>query len=189
LPAAETPFYTSNAIRIFVERLNRIREAQLLDLGPVCSENINFFAQRAKRHYICDMFLRLDGAQRDGEATGEIWRQLNYPEEFLDGVLVWDLIDRLDDQDVREAVGLFRRIVKPGGQMIVLALGRQSILSGVNAFVVDADFKLYPRPQRHLDLPARDRPNRDVMSMLIPFKPLKSFIYRNGVREFLFRRF
>jgi hypothetical protein len=188
-PAAERGYYTSNALRLFAERLDRLKEAQLLDMGPVCSENINFFARRVKRHYVCDMFLRLDQARREGGSLDKIWRQLRYPTGTFDGVLAWDLFDRLDDQDVKRAVTLCEEVVKPGGQMIVLVLGQQLTPPGVNAFVVRDDFQLYPRPQPHLKLPLRDRPNRDVMAILSPFKPIKSYIYRNGVREFLFRRF
>ena len=43
--------YTSVLIQTYVETLEKSSTAQVLDIGPVCEENIIYFAQRLKRQY------------------------------------------------------------------------------------------------------------------------------------------
>ena len=52
--------YTSVLLQRYVEILEKSSMAQVLDIGPVCEENITYFAQRVKRFHVCDMFLRLN---------------------------------------------------------------------------------------------------------------------------------
>ncbi len=180
--------YSSNALKLFMEHLEQRPERKLLDVGPVCQENIRFFARRVKKLYVCDMFIRLDRCIRKGGPVDPIWEELDYPPNSFDGILLWELADRLDDPDVKRLVTLFHTLLRPGGMAMVVVLGDQSGSSAANAFVVAQNFRVYLRPQPHLHLPLRSRQNRDVLSMMAPFIPAKSFICRPGFMEFLFKR-
>jgi hypothetical protein len=180
--------YTSNALQLFIAGLDQRPEGQILDVGPVCQENIKFFARRVRRLYVCDMFIRLERCLRKGDPVHRIWQQLDYPPESFEGILLWELADRLDDQEVVTLVKLCHNMLKPGGMVMVMVLGEQAASSVVNSFVVEQDFRVHPRPQPHLHLPIRSRQNRDVLAMMAPFTPAKSFICRPGFMEFLFRR-
>jgi hypothetical protein len=160
--------YTSNALKLFMEHLDQQPQSRLLDVGPVCQENVRFFASRVSKHYVCDMFIRLDRYIRKGEPVSQIWKELDYHPESFDGILVWELADRLDEQDVNRC--------------------DQIASSETKSFVVGQNYRIYLRPQPHLDLPLRGRQNRDVLSMMVPFIPAKSFICRPGFMEFLFQR-
>jgi cyclopropane fatty-acyl-phospholipid synthase-like methyltransferase len=180
--------YTSNALKLFMEHLDQQSQSRLLDVGPVCQENIRFFAQRASKHYVCDMFIRLDRNIRKGDPVYNIWNDLDYRPQSVDGILVWELADRLDEQDVNRLVTLCHSMLKPGGMAVVMVMGDQVATSETRSFVVGQNYRIYLRPQPHLKLPLRGRQNRDVLSMMSPFIPAKSFICRPGFMEFLFRR-
>jgi len=184
----KTVNYTSNVLQIFTECLDRQPPGQVLDLGPVCQENIRFFARRVKRLCVCDMFIRLERCLDKGDPVGRIWQELDYPPESFDGILLWELADRLDDKEVRTLVKLCHTILKPGGMAVVTVLGEQTARFGVNSFVVGQDFKVRLRHQPHLQLPMRGRQNRDILAMMAPLNPAKSFICRFGLMEFLFTR-
>lgn len=173
---------------MFVERLEQGGWGQILDLGPVCGDNINFFARHVRRLYLCDMFFRLVRKGNSDEPFHRVWEDIDYPPESFDGVLVWDLLDRVDDLQVGKLVKRCQSIVKPGGTVMIFALGEHASSTVVNSFVIKEDFRLYLRPQHHLNLPLHVRRNREVLKMMSSFTLLKSFIYRNGTREFLFRR-
>jgi len=79
-------------------------------------------------------------------------------------------------------------MLKPGGMAAVTVQGDQAASSMVNSFVIGEDFRVRLRPQTHLHLPLRHRQNRDVLAMMAPLTPAKSFICRPGFMEFLFRR-
>ena len=71
-------------VQLFVETLEQRQDVQILDVGPVCGENIMFFAHRVTRLYVCDMFLRLDRNRRKGLPSNKVWGHLNYYEELVD---------------------------------------------------------------------------------------------------------
>jgi len=180
--------YNSNALKLFIEHLDQRPQSRLLDIGPVCQENISFFARRVWKHYVCDMFIRLDRNIRKGDPVHYIWKELDYHPESFDGILMWELADRLDEQDVGRLVTLCHSMLKPGGMAMVMVMGDQVSSSETKSFVVGHNHRIYLRPQPHLELPLRGRQNRDVLSMMSPFIPAKSFICRPGFMEFLFRR-
>ncbi|MEJ2657088.1 MAG: hypothetical protein P8012_07810 [Desulfobacterales bacterium] len=180
--------YTSNALKLFVEYLEQRPEGRMLDIGPVCQENIRFFAERVKKHYVCDMFIRLDRRLRKGEPVHQIWQDLDYQPESFSGILVWELADRLSDEDVHRLVTVCHSMLIPGGMAVVMVMGDQIASPETRSFVVGQNYRVHLRPQPHLNLPLRGRQNRDVLSMMAPFVPAKSFICRPGFMEFLFQR-
>jgi hypothetical protein len=180
--------YTSNALKLFAEYLDRHPQGSLLDIGPVCQENIRFFARKVRKHYVCDMFIRLDRRLRKGEPVRQMWEELDYTPQSFHGILVWELADRLNDEDVHRLVKVCHTILRPGGMAVVMVMGDQISSAETRSFVIGQDYRVQLRPQPHLNLPLRGRQNRDVLSMMSPFIPAKSFICRPGFMEFLFQR-
>ena len=78
--------YTSEILELFMDPLVRLKDGRMLDMGPVCEENIMFFASRLKRHYVCDMFLRSIREQSVARHSRNVWRHLDYPARFFDGI-------------------------------------------------------------------------------------------------------
>lgn len=179
------PHHASNVLKLFTEHLKRRQDAQALDVGPVCGENINFFARRVKRFFVCDMFLRLDLARRKARPPSHAWQQLDYPSQSFDGIMLWGLIDYLDDREVRKLVDLCQDLLRPLGTLLAVVQDEYAFSSVINSYVIAEDFGVYPRPQPHLALPLQRRHNRALLDMVAPFTPLKSFIYRDGIREIL----
>jgi 2-polyprenyl-3-methyl-5-hydroxy-6-metoxy-1,4-benzoquinol methylase len=183
----ETVNYTSNLLRLLIEHLDQCREAQILDLGLICNDNINFLARRVKRLYVCDMFQQLDQNRRQGLPISRIWQNLDYSAWSFDGILLWDLISYLKDNDVHRLVDLCYRMVRPGGMVMMIGLGEQAISPTVSRFVIAEHFQIHLHPRLSIDLPFYTRQNREILALLTPFAPFKSIIYRNGIREFLFQ--
>jgi hypothetical protein len=184
---AEPQDYSSNALRLFIKGLEETRAGQILDVGPVCSENINFLARQVKRLYLCDMYIRLDRVKREDLPLRKVWPYLDYPSESFDGILLWDLVDRLDDREVGRLKAHCRRMLRKNGMVVTIALSKQENKQAVNSFVIGDDYRLSLRRQLHLHLSLHIRQNREVLELLSPFSTVKSFIYRNGIREFLCR--
>lgn len=180
--------HTSNVLQLFAEGLERVKESQVLDVGPVCGDNISFLAQRVRRLYICDMFFHLERDRREGLPPTQVWRYLDYPPQSFDGILLWNLVDHLGDQQVARLVEVCHDMVRPGGIVLVFLMGEQVVGSVVYSFVIKDRFQLHIRPQPHLHLPQHVRKNREVLANLAPFTLVKAFLYHNGVREFFFQR-
>jgi cytoskeletal protein CcmA (bactofilin family) len=185
---SEPVTHTSNVIRMFIKGFERQQDRQILDIGPVCSENINFLAQHVTRLYVCDMFLQLDQVRRKDFPISSLWQHLDYPPQSFDGILLWDLIDYFEDNEVSRLVELCIKMLRPGGLVMVFSLGEQMTQTAVNTFVIGEGLRLDLRSQPHLDLHFHTRQNREVLSFFTPLTLVKSFIYHNGLRQFLFQR-
>jgi len=180
--------YNSKICRLFVQSLPHSSNSQILDVGPVCCENIIFFGQRVKRLFVCDMFFRLHKSHRKKLPKEKIWRVLDYPKQSFDGILLWDIVDRLDKEEAMGLVRCCHLLLKPGGTVMLAAYNKQTFISGVNTFVTDKDFHVSFRAQKHLELYMNFRHNREIMTMFSPLSLIKAQLNKNGFREFLFQR-
>lgn len=180
--------YRSTLLQLYIENLKQGQALEVLDMGPVCEENIMFFARQVKRHYVCDMFIRLHRTLRKPLPFSYLWNHLDYAQQSFKGILLWDLIDHLNDNEVGKLIELCHLMLKPRGMLMANTFEERSAPDLVCAYVIQNQFRITFRPQRHLDLPWYYRSNRELISLLATFRLVKSFIYRNGVREFLFQR-
>ena len=180
--------YNSTILKEFVDTLENLQDAQTLDLGPVCQENITFFALRMGRHYVCDMFLGLKRENRKDLHPSNGWKHLDYPERNFDGIQLWDLCDRLEDGDVIQLVELCYTMLRTKGLLMLIAFEKKPTSSMANTFVIGQGYRLDIRPQPHLELPWKFRHNRALTSLLSSFTIVRSFRYHSGIREFLFKK-
>jgi len=180
--------YSSTILKMFVESLERWIDVQVLDAGPVCQENITFFARRMNRHYACDMFIRLHRALGEHPTPGNFCNHLDYPPRSFDGIQLWDLVDRLDDDQARQLAARCFEMLRSTGLLMLIALEKKPEPAKINTFVIGRDYRVDLRLQQHLELPWYCRHNRALMSLLAEFEPVKSYRYFNGLREFLFKK-
>jgi len=180
--------YNSTILELFVVSLERWKEVQILDAGPVCQENIMFFARRMSRHYACDMFIRLHRALVKQPKPGNFCEHLDYPSRSFDGIQLWDLVDHLDDAQVRQLVARCFEMLRATGLLMLIALEKKPEPADINTFVIGREYRVDLRLQQHLELPWYCRHNRALMSLLDDFEIVKSYRYFNGLREFLFKK-
>lgn len=180
--------YTSMMLQMYFENLYRSTKAQILDLGPICAENIIFFAQRINRFHVCDMFLQLSRNLRKGWLASKVWQHLDYAPYRFDGINLWDFIDHLKDDEIAKLADLCYAFLKPTGMITLTSFEEQWAPSQIHTFVIKTSYQVTFRLQTHLDLPRYYYSNRIITDMFSKFRTVKSFIYRNGVREFLYRR-
>lgn len=180
--------YSSTILELFVESLERWNDVQILDAGPVCQENITFFARRVKRHYACDMFIRLHRALGEQPKPGNFCRHLDYAPRSFNGIQLWDLIDHLDDDQAKLLLERCFDMLRATGLLMLITLEKNPEPATINTFVIGRNYRLDLRPQQHLELPWHCRHNRALMSLLAEFSSVRLFRYRNGLREFLFEK-
>lgn len=180
--------YESTILELFVESLKRRNNVQSLDTGPVCQENIIYFARRVKKHYACDMFIRLHRALGQKPEPGNFCIQFDYPSCSFDGIQLWDLIDHLDDDQARLLLARCFDMLRPAGLLMLITSEKKPEPATINTLVIGRNYRLNLRPQQHLELPWHGRHNRALMSLLAEFTSVRLFRYRNGLREFLFKK-
>ena len=186
-PESNSIEYTSEILQLLVGTIEKHRNSLILDVGPVCNENIEFFARRVKKLYICDLFARLDRDRRKGLKPNCFWRYLDYAPDSFDAINLWDLLEHLDDNEARKMTEICVKMLKPHGLLFITAFEEQPAPREVCSFVTGKDSRMSLRPQPGLDLPWHYRHYRALISLLMPFPVVKIFSYRIGIREFLFQ--
>jgi hypothetical protein len=188
---ADPSRYTSMMLRVYLDLLDQRQAERILDVGPVCQENIRFFARRIRRVYVCDMFLRL-AREWDSETKRPrepAWRHLDYSPDTFDGIQLWDLPDHLDNECLQRLAGLCHTMLKSGGMVALSAFDSDCAPPEISSFVVeDSDLHVRWRAQSHLKFPWQFRQIRELTALMQPLTTANSFRYRNGIREFIFRK-
>jgi len=179
--------YASLGFQYLMSSLSERFQTQVLDLGLVNNEKINFLARKISRVYICDIFSVLKSELSKNRSLKSVSGILNYSPQSFDGILFWDLIDRLDAREATEFVEHCQSLLNPDG--IILLMSRdQNVQDMVFNYSIISDTDLQLRPKPHLSLPSYYLKNREILELFSHFNFIKSFIYRNHIREFLFRR-
>jgi hypothetical protein len=179
--------YTSKILQLFMALLDQKAAACLLDFGPILGANIAFFSQRVTRLFVCDLLGRLNQARRQDRPLEDAWRHLDYPRAHFDGILLWDLLDRLEADPAARLVAAIRQWIRPAGLVVMLSRDLHGHRRPFIAFRVEEGFQLQPKPIPGSEAPVYPRQNREIMALMSAFSSVKSFIYRNGMREHLFR--
>lgn len=182
------------AAKVFINELAANERSYVLDLGCLCDTNIEFFLGRGCRVFVDDI-LRLNVRISKGpEANIDIWADnlldsLDYPPNFFDGILCWNLFDYLDAEGSKRishklwtllkisgcALALFR----PEGAGTMDDVLRYRILSPAELF-----YEVLPFPP----LKGKPHQNRDIGGLVAPLSLGNSYRLKNGWREVVLRK-
>jgi hypothetical protein len=194
----------SNGLKEFLFQLDGIGRGQLLDLGPARQTTITFFIERGFKVYTEDLlitwknFLDTDEKQWRELPAGSVNMEMTpaaraerflettllHPPDTFDAVLVWDLLDYLDNDLVSRLVTRITSLIRDGGVAFAIFHNRKP-----EAFhryrVVDAqNLELIPTPCAFA--PQRVFQNREISDLFRRFRTSRTFVGRDQLREGLF---
>jgi len=194
----------SNSLKEFLWLLGDIPHARILDLGAVSQHTINFFIQKGFKLTTEDLlrawkdFLATEEERLRSSPPEESYEELTaaaladrflktelqYGDESLNGVVIWDLFDYFDITAAPKFVERLYKMLRPGGAMLCLfhsrppaAFHRYRILEGNNVEQV---------PAPTLAVHSHVFQNREIQDLFRQFRSSKTFVGRDQVREALF---
>jgi methyltransferase family protein len=194
----------SNGLKEFLWQLDGIGHGHLLDLGPARQTTITFFIERGFKVYTEDLlatwqrFLEeeaerakraLAGGERS-EALPETRAKrfldstMLYPNDTFDAVLMWDILDYLDDDLMTKLAARITSLVRDGGVVFAMFHTRKPILFHRYRVLDGQSLELIPasvpfQPQRVFQ-------NREISNLFSRFRTSKMFVGRDQLREGLF---
>lgn len=206
--ADESNRRTSNALKEFMWLLGDIKQAQVLDLGAISQHTVNFFIERefklysedllrAWKQFLAEEEARLRAANAPVAATEEdieygrsalaerfLAANLAYPEHTFNAILVWDLLDYLEEEMLARLVKQLYAMLRPKGVVLGLFHSKKPAAFHRYRIVSPDTIELVPSPPV---LPIlRQFQNRDMMNLFSVFRSSKTFIGRDQLREGLF---
>jgi hypothetical protein len=180
--------YQSRMVERYRSFLTKCEDPQILDIGPICGQNIDYLINRYTRIHVCDLVQRLAPEPLQPIEAEAIVPWFDYDENSFDGIHLWDVPDHLDDRALKRLVALCSEILKPNGLLMVIA-GTTSLPQPYQHYVVIGnDMMVRLMKSTSFRLPYFHRSNRDIEIAMKPFEQYCSFVCMNGIREFLFKK-
>ena len=194
----------SNGLKELLWNLSGLERGALLDLGPAWQTTLSFFIERGFRVSSEDVlrawktFLNEEEARlKQDFAAGEtlemtpsarasrfLKENLQYPRSSFDAVLLWDLLDYLEQALVKQIVASLTELLRPGG--VVFAMFHSRKPEGFQRYRVVDSCTLQMVPAPVLCPAQKVYQNREIQDLFGRYRTMKSFIGRDQLRETLF---
>jgi hypothetical protein len=203
--AAQTGRF-SNGLKEFLWQLEDIGRGNLLDLGQVSQNTLNFFIERNFKVYTEDVlvawrdFLRTEedrtrqlpagGGATDNSPSARAERfltsNLDHPKDSFDAVLLWDVLDYLDRETVIRLMERLSTLVRDAGAILAIfhtrmpeQFYRYRVLDALNLDPVQVPAIV---PPQHI------YQNREIQDLFLRFRTSKTFVARDQLREIVFAK-
>jgi SAM-dependent methyltransferase len=168
----------------------------ILDLGGVHQENINFITSLGHKYYSED-FLRIfhdtfsedpAGQSNPGQIEYFLREALDYPDERLDGVLAWDVLEYVAAPLLTATVERLRRVMKPGGRLLAFfhSTDTRDLVPCYSFRILD--FQTVEVGESGGRDPVILFNNRSLEKLFQKFESVKFFLTRERLREVIARR-
>ena len=194
----------SNGLKELLWNLDGLEHGALLDLGPAWQTTLSFFIERGFRVSSEDVlrawktFLTEEEARlKQDFAAGEtlemtpsaraarfLKENLQYPRSCFDAVLLWDLLDYLEQALVKQIVANLTELLRPGG--VVFAMFHSKKPEGFQRYRVVDSHTLQMVPTAVLCPAQKVYQNREIQDLFGRYRTVKSFVGRDQLRETLF---
>lgn len=194
----------SNGLKELLWNLDGLERGTLLDMGPASQTTLSFFIERGFRVSSEDIlrswknFLNEEEARlKQGFASGEtlemtpsaraarfMKENLQYPRSSFDAVLLWDLLDYLEQAVVKQVVASLTELLRPSG--VVFAMFHTKKPEGFQRYRVVDSTALQVVPTAVICPAQRVYQNREIQDLFGRYRTMKSFIGRDQLRETLF---
>lgn len=194
----------SNGLKELLWNLDGLERGTLLDMGPASQTTLSFFIERGFRVSSEDIlrswknFLNEEEARlKQDFAAGEtiemtpsaraarfMKENLQYPRSSFDAVLLWDLLDYLEQAVVKQVVVSLTELLRPGG--VVFAMFHSKKPEGFQRYRIADSSTLQMVPTAIICPAQRVYQNREIQDLFGRYRTMKSFIGRDQLRETLF---
>jgi hypothetical protein len=194
----------SNGLKELLWNLDGLERGALLDLGPAWQTTLSFFIERGFRVSSEDILrawktflseeekrLREDFAAGEslemtpsGRATRFLKDNLQYPRGSFDAVLLWDLLDYMEQALVKQIVANLTELLRPGGAIFAMFHSKKP--EGFHRYRVLNSNTLQMVPTALVCPAQRAYQNREIQDLFGRYRTVKSFVGRDQLRETLF---
>jgi hypothetical protein len=177
----------SRMLKQYVQFLNKCEKPEILDIGPASGNNISFFLGYAIKLHVCDVFSRFASKKKQCIDTEKVLSYLDYKENSLDGINLWDLPDHFGSGALSIIIQKLSLLLKQNGLLIMIASNTSHHQPYPLYFAIRDANTVILQNTTTCELPYFYRSNRDLERSMQPFRQANSFICTNGIREFLFK--
>lgn len=192
--AAPQPLvYKSLGLGALMQQLEGRTGLSVLDLGPACGTNVEFWSQYRAKIYVEDLFQVLAPIAappaEEGETASPFPEILPYDAATrFDVILAWDLFNYLHQQLLDQLIAHLSQFCREGTLVFALVSVLPQMPAEPNLYkILDCERMVYDSRSSEMKPCPRYQP-RDVNRLMSGFKVSSSFLLRHGVQEYVFVR-
>ena len=184
--------FNSLALDNLLAPLRGERKHHILDLGPACGTNVEFFSGFRCKMYVADLFDTLVTKSPVPPEHGRVGprlfdRQLAIEDgTHFDIVLAWDVLNYLHANALLDVFGQLRQFCRQGTMLHALIWGRSEIPATPMRFRITDErhvtFEVSSPVTRHNP---RYAP-REMERLMAGFRVSRSYLLRNAMQEYIF---
>ena len=169
----------------------RANRGFVLDLGSASSANVTFFAECACKLFIADLnsslFGSTDSADRAEALDLALVRDIPATETF-DLILLWDLLDYLEDQEIRILASRLQPVCHDATLLYAMVSIRKEIPDRPSRFEIRDVGSIRYSPGSPLQRRAPLHKEPELAKLMPDFEVESTYLLRHGKQEYLFRR-
>ncbi len=176
----------------FLDSLRGRDAPVVLDIGAVVGANVTFFGEQLGCKLLLeDLSVELERlARQDGGDDPATSLRLRSTQEdaTVDGVLCWDVLERVDITRGQALADEFTRILRPGGVLLVMFSTETRAARGHTKYEIVDHTTLRHRFCASQHVQQRVLQSREVTRMFNGLAVADSFLLTHRMREMLFRK-
>jgi hypothetical protein len=189
------PVLPTKALKKFLAYLTSQPSPVVLDLGSVIGSNVTFLGEQLGcKIYVEDIYADLEGhlrEQRLDAFPSFLQKRLPQPDESVDGILCWDLIDYLDRPAAQVLATELTRLLRVDGALLGFfgtVPQQEAMRAYYTKFVMVDEVSLQHRTYAASRGRQRVLANRDIIRLFEGLRVSDSFLLQTNTREILFRK-
>lgn len=186
-PPPET-YRTTHVLSDFVAAVRAKPAPVVLDLGPAVGTNVTFLGEEVA----CKVFIEDLLGKRPAGPSGDddTWRpRLSQPDESVDGVLCWDVLDHLDDAARWALAAELSRVLSPAGVLLLYQRVDQRAFPGRLVYeIAGLDRVCVHRSDDVAQGVERPLKHRELEVLFEGLHPVKTVLLKSRTREVLLRK-
>jgi len=169
----------------------------ILDVAGLNQDNVNFITSLGHKLYSEDFFRSLQEAFNEPDLSDQsnpgridyfLRQTLNYPDQSIDGVLVWDVLEHMSPPLLAAALERLFRILRPKGYLLAFFHSDDKVGEVPNYSFRIQDFNTLMVSQRGVRNPLQTFNNRSLEKLFQKFESVKFFLTRENLREVIVKR-
>jgi hypothetical protein len=188
---ADGQLIPTKVLRKFLSSLTSRESPVLMDLGPVVGSNVTFLGERLGCKIILeDVFGDLERYPKNSETplADYLKTRLKHQAGTVDGIICWNLFDFLDLASAQVLAASLIRILKTDGCLLAFFATIAATDARFSKYVIMAEDSVKQKPYSSVGRKQTALQNRDIIRIFEGLKVAESFLLKQNVREFLFRK-
>ena len=181
-------YRTTHVLSDFVAAVRAKPAPVVLDLGPAVGTNVTFLGEEVA----CKVFIEDLLGKRPAGPSGDddTWRpRLSQPDESVDGVLCWDVLDHLDDAARWALAAELSRVLSPAGVLLLYQrVDRRAFPGRVVYEIAGPDRVCVHRSDDAAQGVERPLKHRELEVLFEGLHAVKTVLLKSSTREVLLRK-